>query len=155
MIKDSLVWRFWIKFDKPKEGCWEWKAAKSPKGYGLIRRSGVRALVQSHRLSWMLFNGRIPDGLCVLHKCDNTSCVNPDHLFLGTHRDNAIDKSIKGRCSCRKGEDNKNSKLTNSVVKRIRKLRKGGTKRKQLSKIFNVSISSIDKVIYKTTWKHI
>lgn len=155
MIKDSLVWRFWIKFDRPKEGCWEWKASRTTFGYGLIGRFGRGNLIQAHRLAWLLFNGPIPDGLCVLHKCDNPPCVRPGHLFLGTKKDNSIDRNKKGRNSCRKGENNGRSKLTVDKVKQIRKLRRQGLELQQLSKMFATPISTIIKVVYKQTWTHI
>jgi len=99
--KKSLVDRFWSKFKRPKGKCWNWLASLDTSGYGLIREShGSRncsTTHKAHRLSWMLFNGPIPDGLYVLHKCDNPKCVNPGHLFLGTALDNAQDRDKKGR----------------------------------------------------------
>lgn len=91
----SLEDRFWNKVDKETEsGCWEW-VGSTRNGYGCIRPIGVTKY--SHRVSWELHNGPIPDGLWVLHKCDNRKCVNPDHLFLGTNQDNVNDKMSKGR----------------------------------------------------------
>lgn len=92
--------RFWEKVEKT-DGCWNWTACvlKGYKGftggYGLFGIGGKSFLV--HRLSWEINNGRIPDGLCVLHTCDNRKCVNPEHLFLGTRGDNARDMVLKGR----------------------------------------------------------
>lgn len=91
------VKRFWSKVDKNgANGCWNWQGWKDRQGYGhaIIKRRKVKA----HRFSWMIYNAVIPAGLCVLHKCDNPSCVNPEHLFLGTRKDNAVDKMNKGRC---------------------------------------------------------
>lgn len=88
--------RFWSKVNKKtNSGCWEWTARKNDDGYGTIKINNKQCY--SHRFSWQLFNGFILKGLFVLHKCDNPSCVNPDHLFLGTKKDNAKDRDNKGR----------------------------------------------------------
>ncbi len=83
--------RFWSRVNiKSKDDCWEWQAATDKNGYGRLgykEKSGQGA----HRVSWELVNGPIPDGLWVLHKCDNTKCCNPNHLYLGTHIDNVKD----------------------------------------------------------------
>lgn len=88
--------RFWAKVDRRgPDDCWEWTAGCNRKGYGKFSLDG--ATRQSHRISWELANGQIPEGLCVLHRCDNPPCCNPAHLFLGTHADNHADRSLKGR----------------------------------------------------------
>ena len=88
--KLPLAERFWsrVKRGRPDE-CWEWQRASSSSGYGQLLVDGRQELV--HRLSWALRNGPVPDGMCVLHHCDNKICVNPDHLFIGTHQDNTDD----------------------------------------------------------------
>jgi HNH endonuclease len=88
--------RFWKKVDKrTKTECWLWLAALNY-GYGFFSPKTGRT-VYAHRFVWELVNGPIPHGLCVLHKCDVRSCVNPNHLFLGTNQDNTTDAKRKGR----------------------------------------------------------
>jgi len=92
--EEKLRDRFWKKVKKIKNGCWEWVGATTC-GYGRIGVCGKTVI--AHRLSWVWANGKIPKGLCVLHKCDNRPCVNPKHLFLGTKKDNTRDCIRKGR----------------------------------------------------------
>lgn len=86
--------RFWAGVDTTGD-CWVWKGSKAGAGYGVL---GIDyKSVYAHRFSYELHFGPIPDNLCVLHKCDNPPCVNPDHLFLGTQLDNMDDRNRKGR----------------------------------------------------------
>lgn len=93
----------------PKTGCWEWTRAKHRHGYGELRsgKSGVRA----SRVAYELWKGKIPDGMEVMHKCDNPPCCNPDHLVIGSHTENMRDAKAKGRV---------NSKITQQMADRIR-----------------------------------
>jgi hypothetical protein len=77
--------------------CWEWTGHRNPCGYGMIRPDKKSEKIVASRAAWMLYCGPIPDGLCVLHTCDNRGCVNPAHLFLGTVQDNTDDMIKKGR----------------------------------------------------------
>lgn len=98
-MKGTLRQRFEAKYEPiPECGCWLWTAAENEKGYGVIgvggRGTGKR---YAHRVSYELHVGPVPDGMCVLHKCDTPLCVNPDHLFLGTVADNVNDMTFKDR----------------------------------------------------------
>lgn len=86
---------FFANVVRTRRGCLEWKGTRTFENYGrlFVRRRSIRA----HRLAWELVHGPIPDGLCVCHQCDNPPCVNPDHLFLGSHQDNNRDAVRKGR----------------------------------------------------------
>lgn len=95
---EKALRRFWSHVNKT-DSCWEWDRPYKD-GYGLFFADGQR--MGAHRFSWILANGPIPDGLLVCHHCDNRCCVNPSHLFLGTHRDNMIDMVKKGRVVERK-----------------------------------------------------
>jgi len=93
--KRPLEERFWEKVDvRGPDECWPWTRKHNPKGYGQFRKD---KMVQAHRMAWELTNGPIPDGLDVLHTCDNPPCCNPHHLFLGTNDDNMRDMNSKGR----------------------------------------------------------
>jgi len=143
-----------------KTNCWEWQKGKDKDGYGQIAYKGKNE--RSHRASYIEFVGEIPERMYVLHKCDNPSCCNPDHLFLGTPQDNMDDKIRKGRDA--KGEKQGNSKLTRKKVveirKRFRKFKsfKEESRTKQCKKIakeFNISYSHIRRLYVKQSWKHV
>jgi hypothetical protein len=87
--------RFWPKLNKG-DGCWEWTGGCNDWGYGMMKGDGGKMLY-AHRVSYELHHGEIPNGLFVCHVCDNPKCANPDHLFLGTHKDNMADMMVKGR----------------------------------------------------------
>lgn len=161
--------RFLAKFKQgsPDE-CWEWKGAKITSGYGLAWAE--RKKITAHRLSYQIFKGEIPKSLCVCHACDNPLCVNPNHLWLGTHKDNMQDcfkkgklnKSNKSKNKGQKcffwdkhlniGEKNNNAKLTEEQVRIIRS---SNLKLKELAKIYETTTSAIWQVKKFKTWKHI
>lgn len=101
---------------EPMSGCWLWDGTSGRDGYGQIRINGDVYL--AHRLSWVLHVGTIPDGMCVLHRCDTPPCVNPRHLFLGSNRDNTADKVAKGRQL--RGDGQSQAKLSAEIVRLIR-----------------------------------
>lgn len=133
-------------------GCWNWTASKDGDGYG---RFGVRRTIKgAHRVSYTLHTGNITEGLHVLHKCDNPSCVNPDHLFLGTHSENMADKTTKGRSP--RGSKHGRSKLTEKKVQMIRYIHdRLGTTQGNLAEIFNVNTDYIGRIVRREYWKHV
>jgi hypothetical protein len=95
-VMKSVEERFWSKVNIPSlYACWEWTASKQRRGYGRFKLNSKPE--KAHRIAWSLVNGKIPEGMCILHKCDNPPCVNPLHLFLGTHADNMKDMRQKNR----------------------------------------------------------
>ena len=150
---------FWRKVDRKSYGkCWEWIGCVGDSGYG---QGGTRNnRYSAHRFSWELHYGEIPNGLLVCHHCDNPSCVNPKHLFIGTQKDNINDMDKKGRRKPHRenpklrGENNINSKLTEEKVLEILKL-KGEKPVVEISKQYNVCYTTIYNIFKGTTWKHI
>lgn len=116
----SLEERFWSKVNQLDNGCWEWTGCLTNKGYGLFYARPSK--ITSHRLSWLLKYGNIPKNVFVLHHCDNRKCVNPDHLFIGTQKDNLQDMTNKGRRVNHYpyGELNPSAKLNLKQVQEIR-----------------------------------
>lgn len=142
--------RFWSRVRKG-DGCWIWLGKPTPKGYGII--SVDKRHAYAHRFAFALHNGPIPDGLDVLHSCDNPLCVNPEHLFLGTHVDNMADMVAKGRNP--RGERMGNTRLSDADARRIRELHRRGLKPKQLGAIFGVAPPVIGNIVARRTWKHL
>ena len=151
----QIIERFFDKVDKDSmkisyvnTKCWTWNAPLDKDGYGRIRPGGIRKFWRAHRASWFLHNGPIPEGLHVLHKCDNPPCVNPNHLFLGTISDNAIDMIKKGRANHHKGESHYKSKITIEQANQIREMyKKGNIFQKDIAKIFNITQTRISEII--------
>lgn len=133
-------------------GCWNWSGYREKNGYSRLKVFGIRTLV--HRASYTAFKGNISKGLCILHSCDNRSCINPCHLTEGTHKENSTDMTSKGRQAF--GAKNGNSSLTEEDVFSIRKLLKETNKtHKQISRMFCVTESVISHIKNKRTWKHV
>lgn len=157
-VKDAkhltLEERFWEKVGaKTSSGCILWTGKINKQGYGRLYLS-PRKETMAHRFSFELFCGHIPDGLFVLHRCDNPPCINPNHLFLGTHQDNDLDRCRKGRTA--KGPQLPHTKLTASQVSEIRRLyQRGRLTHKQLGKRFKVTACNILAVVRGKSWKHV
>lgn len=129
-------------------GCWEWPGRRNDKGYAQI------GSVSGYRHAFELFHGEIPNGLHVCHRCDNPPCVNPDHLFLGTHVDNMKDCTAKGRRA--KGESSGAAKLTEDEVVQIRKMRfNGGFTLKEIGARFRITHEAVRQICAGNTWKHV
>jgi hypothetical protein len=147
--------RFWMQVQKTKS-CWLWIGNKGIGGYGRIVVNGSK--VKAHRYSWEIHNGAIPSGLFVCHHCDNPSCVNPDHLFVGTNTDNRKDSVSKNRHNSGyyAGESCHFAKLTESQVLEIRRRHKkwshGPDGSKALAKEFGVLQEAIRVIIRGGSW---
>jgi hypothetical protein len=145
--------RFWPRVRKgtPDE-CWTWVGSTTSAGYGSLGTGGRHGPnVYAHRYSWEAHNGPLPPGVEVCHRCDNPACVNPGHLFLGTHADNMRDAWEKRRLS--EGERHVSSKLTQAGVALIRSLyAAGGVTQYTLAELFRVSRGCIEHVVHRSTW---
>lgn len=147
----SEMCRFMSKVDI-KGGCWIWKKGFLKGKYGAHSFNGKG--IAAHRASYILFRGSVPEKLFVCHSCDNPSCVNPSHLWLGRAKENNRDRSLKGRSSDRRGEKHHLSKLTNEDVMNIRKLLKNKNQA-EISKIYSVDPSCISHIKRKRNWAHL
>lgn len=143
--------RFMSKVEKT-DTCWLWKASKNKAGYAHfgIRKNEKSFMAVGSRVSFEHFNGPIPEGLCVLHACDVRHCVNPEHLFLGTKRDNSDDMIRKGRAVHigLKGPTNPNSKLSWKQARQIRHLYSTGDfSQRFLAQLFHLSLATVQDVL--------
>jgi hypothetical protein len=133
------------------KGCWLWRRKILKSGYGDIGINGKSVL--AHRASYEAFRGPIPNGAQVCHKCDVKSCVNPEHLFLGTQKQNQADMVAKGRSA--RGEMASSAKLTERAVREIRRALPSYGYREALSKKFGVSPGSVSNIRARRTWAHV
>lgn len=160
-VGDSI--RFWPRVNK--EGhipdsdkypsllgrCWEWTGYVDPQGYGnfAVNTKPVRC----HSWAWIDRNGPVPYGMCVLHKCDNRACLNPDHLFLGTRGNNNSDRSSKGRNAM--GEKHGQSKLNELQVRVMRRMREFGIPYRFIGRVFGVKHGTAMSAVKGKTWTHV
>ena len=160
-IRDKDIRRFWKHVDiRSKDECWEWQASGNGRGYGRIKIN--QKMESAHRVAWEIYHRmEIPKGLYICHHCDNTKCVNPFHLFIGTQLDNMADCAKKGRLGASRGEDNPRSILTKEDVLQIKEQHKR-LKRGEVGKFVNMWASKRDVTVYaiwavitNKSWKHI
>ena len=148
--------RFWIKVIVLEENnCWEWISKKDEDGYG---RFWLHEKMQgAHRISYTLKYGQISKGLWILHKCNNTSCVNPNHLYAGTIKDNVRDSINSGTLFLLrvKGENRPNAKLKESEIRDIRNMLKNGEPQKDVILKYGLDSSHISAIKNRRIWKSI
>ncbi len=134
----------------PESGCWIWFGGWDKDGYGKAKVN--KKHIRAHRWAWLLFRGEIPADVYVLHRCDVPSCVNPDHLFLGTHTDNMQDRERKGRTPVL--AIHRETNLTNEDVLTIRQLR-GVMRQVDIGKRFGIHHSQVSRIQRGHYWKHL
>ncbi len=156
----DVIDNFWELVEK-SENCWHWNGSKTEKGYGKYfapSKHNVFASNFAHRFSYWLANGDFDTSLQVCHRCDNPSCVNPEHLFLGTRSDNMQDCADKGRLSTQNGsaasgENSGRAKLNWQQVREIReRFSNGGVSQRELGRQYGVDGRVINKIIHNKIW---
>lgn len=156
-LKGGTIARFEEKYiPVPESGCWLWTACTNKDGYGAFRFNDRNNL--AHRASYEIQTGPIPEGAHVLHKCDNPSCVNPDHLFLGSHQDNMDDMKNKGRSargqSINAGHKNPSARLTRAdVLAIISRYKSGEAKQVELAYEYGVNPEHISNICRGKAWR--
>ncbi len=148
-LKNNAIKKYFLSKVAKTNCCWEWVGAKDKKGYGKFASKGLSP--RAHRAAFEIFVQPIPNGLQVLHKCDNTSCVNPNHLYMGTHADNMRDKKERGHTEY--GENNYHAILNRGQVEKIKQLYSTGEyKQIDLAKMFSISQPTISAIIIGRVW---
>lgn len=150
-IKAKYLARVKAHYDADEKGCWIWQKALTGGGYGISWYKGKS--ISAHRLSYLLFKGEIPKGMCILHSCDNKRCINPEHLSVGTNKENTQDALRKGRMAL--GERQGSSILTTEQVVEIKKKLNLKVKIVELANLFGVDETTIGKIKAGVNWKHI
>lgn len=148
----SLKERFYSKFIVNSEnGCWEWAANRFPKGYGCFKLNGKSNA--AHRISYKIHVGEIKERMVICHKCDNPCCVNPNHLFMGTQKENLQDRNLKGRSI--KGHKNGRCILTEKDIPIIKSLLKEKIDQRDIAKKFGVAQTTISSIKLNKSWSHL
>lgn len=142
----------WTQVGGPDD-CWNWLGSRKSGWHGQWRNAAGQ-IELTHRAAWRLMRGPIPSGMFVLHRCDNPSCMNPTHLFLGSQSDNCKDMWNKGRARPKqlKGEQHGNSKLTAELVRDIRSSKESGS---EIARRLSLSATTICDIRKRRTWKHL
>ena len=157
MFSQKRINRFWRKVDIcDPVFCWEWQNNLSHNGYGLfgIYQAGKVKGWRAHRYAWTITNGPIPEGLNVLHHCDNRRCCNPKHLFIGTQKENIHDRDAKGRTA--NGEQHGHCKLTNDIVRMIKSIPRDISDAKVVKELGLIcGPSNVWSIRSGRTWGHI
>lgn len=146
---DPAAVRFWHRVSKSETGCWDWTGNASDNGYGHIRND-ERRTEGVHRFSFRLHVGPIPKGLDVCHRCDNKRCVRPDHLYLGTRRQNLHDAVRTGRIPT--GEAHRCALLTNAQVRELRSLASNGWSRARLAARYGLTSRNVGKIVRRESY---
>lgn len=129
--------------------------SEHPRGYYYTYSPKHRTTRSVHRLVYEEAYGKIPEGMCVCHSCDNTWCVNPEHLWLGTHTENMRDKLAKGRANQFRGEQLSYAKLSDKLVIEAKRLKDSGWSLRRIAQQMNVNKSTIGRALTGITWKHL
>lgn len=145
-----------LRLGLPQDVCWPWPKSFNKGGYGTVRRD--KKLSLTHRAAYRAFHGPIPDGMYVLHECDNPPCCNPHHLFLGTHKDNMDDMDRKGRRSPPRmiyGEEHHEARLDKNAVLDILARWQAGQSMRAIGRHYRVTHEAVRKVVRGETWRHV
>lgn len=148
--------RFALKVAKGSpDACWPWLGKPDAEGYGVIWDEVSRKTKKAHRVAWELENGPIPDGMDILHRCDNPPCCNPKHLYPGTHLDNMRDREERGRTNPPRGEAVHGARLTEASVRDIRERLARGERYAAVAATLGIDRATVNDIRRGRTWKHV